>query len=280
MSIEKMTTVLYHAKVGGSAKLVLLGIANHEGDGGAYPAVDTLARYANIDRRQTQRILRGLEDKGLLVSTMRFGSSTLYRVAVQCPENCDRSTNHRLLDRGGVDDTPLTIRGGVDVTPRGGVDDTPGAVYAPPEPSITVNITKDTEPEEFQTFWNNYPKKIDRTATLKAFLKLNAEEQHLATAVAKEYANSSEAENPKFVLFPVNWLTKKRYLDNYTASTALAVQTQLDREKEARRKQDEMYEKRKKQIEEDRANGLIGLPNCKYDETVSILRCKHSECNE
>jgi hypothetical protein len=100
-----MTTVLYHAEVSGNEKIVLLGIANHEGDGGAYPAVDTLARYANIDRRATQRILRKLEDAALLSSARRTGASTVYRVLVQCPENCDRTTNHRLLKGGGYTTT-------------------------------------------------------------------------------------------------------------------------------------------------------------------------------
>ena len=275
-----MTTVLYHAKVGGSAKLILLGIANHEGDGGAYPAVDTLARYANIDRRQTQRILRSLEDKGLLLSTMRFGSSTLYRVAVQCPENCDRSTNHRLLDRGGVEDTPSTQRGGLDDTPRGGVDVTPGAVYTPPEPSITVNITNNAEPELFQIFWNQYPKKIDRKAALKAFAKLTQEEQQQATRNAGLYADSEEAQNIKFVLFPANWLQNKRFNDTWTPSQEVLNRKQREKEKARSEQQHQEWLNKKKQEEIDRANGLYGIPSCKYDEAVNILRCKHSECNE
>ena len=275
-----MTTVLYHAKVGGSAKLILLGIANHEGDGGAYPAVDTLARYANIDRRQTQRILRGLEDKGLLVSTMRVGSSTLYRVNVQCPENCDRTTNHRLIDRGGVDDTPLQLGGGVDDTRRGGVDVTTGAVYTPPEPSITVNITNTPEPELFATFWDEYPKKIDRNAALKAFSKLTPEEQATATRNAELYANSEEAQNIKFVLFPVNYLQNKRFNDQWTPTGKLETQKQKE-EQQARYEAQRLRDlEEQKQYEKDKANGLIGIPLCKYDETVNILRCKHPECNE
>lgn len=275
-----MTTVLYHAKVGGSAKLILLGIANHEGDGGAYPAVDTLARYANIDRRQTQRILRNLENQGLLISTMRKGSSNLYRVAVQCPENCDRTTNHRLIDRGGVDDTPTTQGGGVDVTRRGGVDDTPDAVYTPPEPSLTVNITNNPEPEEFQHFWDAYPKKIDRKAALTAYLKLTYEEKELAGVAVEEYANSEEAQNIKFVPFPANWLSKKRFNDTFTPSKELLTQKQREKEQARQEKERQRIEAERKQKEIDRANGAFYIPNCKYDETVNILHCKHNECNE
>jgi hypothetical protein len=45
---------------------VLVGIANHDGDGGAWPAVATLARYACISERQVQYIIRELTDRGLL----------------------------------------------------------------------------------------------------------------------------------------------------------------------------------------------------------------------
>lgn len=34
MSIEAMAVALHHSKTQGATKLVLLGIANHEGDGG------------------------------------------------------------------------------------------------------------------------------------------------------------------------------------------------------------------------------------------------------
>lgn len=66
MSIEAVNWVLIHSPTAGNAKMVLVGIANHAHPDGSesYPAVDTLALYARVDRRTVQRKLRELEAAG------------------------------------------------------------------------------------------------------------------------------------------------------------------------------------------------------------------------
>lgn len=66
MSVESMSLVLNTSRSKGNDRLVLLGIANHDGDGGAWPSLATLARYANISTRSVQRALRSLIDLGEL----------------------------------------------------------------------------------------------------------------------------------------------------------------------------------------------------------------------
>jgi hypothetical protein len=67
MSIEAMNLVLNHSKASGRAKLVLLGIANHFGDNGAWPSIETLARYANASERSVKRDIQELVELGELV---------------------------------------------------------------------------------------------------------------------------------------------------------------------------------------------------------------------
>jgi hypothetical protein len=67
MSIEAMNLVLNHSKATGRAKLVLLGIANHFGDNGAWPSIETLARYANASERSVKRDIQELIDLGELI---------------------------------------------------------------------------------------------------------------------------------------------------------------------------------------------------------------------
>ena len=43
MSIELMSLVLHHSVAQPTHKLILLGIANHQGDGGAWPSIETLS---------------------------------------------------------------------------------------------------------------------------------------------------------------------------------------------------------------------------------------------
>jgi len=66
MSLEKMVDVLYHSEASPRAKLVLLGIANHQGDMGSYPAISTLAKYANCSERSVKRDIQELQEIGEL----------------------------------------------------------------------------------------------------------------------------------------------------------------------------------------------------------------------
>jgi hypothetical protein len=66
MSIEAVSLVLNQSKATGRAKLVLLGIANHLGDQGAWPSIATLARYANASERSVKRDIQELVSLGEL----------------------------------------------------------------------------------------------------------------------------------------------------------------------------------------------------------------------
>jgi DNA-binding transcriptional MocR family regulator len=92
-----MSAVLHHAQVSPAAKLVLLGIANHQGDQGAYPSRETLAKYANVSTRSVTRYVEELKMRGYLEVEEQAGRNgvNVYWVTITCPDDCDRSTNHR-----------------------------------------------------------------------------------------------------------------------------------------------------------------------------------------
>lgn len=165
-----MALVLHHSQAKGGTKLVLVGIANHDGDGGAYPKVETLARYAGMNVRNTQRAIRRLVEMGEVVVHLQDGGRrkmpdhlrpNRYEVLVSCPTWCDRTGEHRdtrpkasrqqhltteadtteadpddlsrVLHTGVAGDTPSPQVGGVARdTPPGGASDTP-------EPSSRTN---------------------------------------------------------------------------------------------------------------------------------------------
>jgi len=134
VSVEAMALVLHHSKASGTAKLILLGIANHEGDGGAWPAHSTLAKYANVDERNVRRAIDKLIELGELAVAVQSGGlpempshkrPNRYNVLIRCPEECDRSTKHRVESTGG------------DSAPWGRADTPPGGrAAAPPKPSF------------------------------------------------------------------------------------------------------------------------------------------------
>jgi hypothetical protein len=131
MSVESMAVVLHHSPAKGTDKVILLGIANHDGDGGAWPAVATLAKYANIDTRGVQKVLARLEESGQITRYVQEGGTLAMRngqrpnryvINVVCPVDCDRTTSHRTPVRT---DTPVSAD-----TPTPVLQDTPTPVRA------------------------------------------------------------------------------------------------------------------------------------------------------
>jgi hypothetical protein len=121
MSIESVAIALHHSRSSQATKLVLLGIANHDGDGGAWPSVETLAKYANCSTRNVQKAIAKLielgeiaepeyvtlpdgsrhriHERGGLATTPEHLRPNLYHFILRCPEWCDRSSQHRDIRR-------------------------------------------------------------------------------------------------------------------------------------------------------------------------------------
>jgi hypothetical protein len=104
MSAEALAIVLHHSKAVGTPKVVLIGIANHDGDGGAWPAISTLGKYANVDERNVRRAIdklvmlreiRVIERKIERPGRSATNASNLYEIRLQCPAWCDRSRHHK-----------------------------------------------------------------------------------------------------------------------------------------------------------------------------------------
>lgn len=156
MSVEALATCLHHSRAKATVKLVLLGIANHDGDGGAWPTVATLAKYANVHPRNVQKALERLISLGEIQVDPQAGGlanmadcdrPNLYHVMVRCPTWCDGSTQHRdQRKRAGAQLSkwhgPQAVDIGVAHTPPPGASVTPpGGVPATPPPGGTATQT-------------------------------------------------------------------------------------------------------------------------------------------
>ena len=131
-----MAIVMNHSTLTGTARLVLLGIANHMGDTGAWPKIETLARYAACSERTVQRCIAQAVEAGELAVYHQDGGThktrndlrpNRYVVLVTCPDDCDHSMNHRSsrlrhdIDDNGVTPTsPGDSNGATPVSPRNG----------------------------------------------------------------------------------------------------------------------------------------------------------------
>lgn len=156
-----MTLVLHHSRATGTAKLVMIGIANHDGDGGSWPSIATLKKYAAVnDDRYMRRIVRHLEQLGEIRTELNEGGTrrtpahertNLYTITLACPPGCSGGTTHHVPDPdppvplppppdtpGRVVDNPppapgpQTPPGSVDPLPPGSTDPLPPGSVDPP----------------------------------------------------------------------------------------------------------------------------------------------------
>lgn len=200
MSIEAVSLVLNKSKATGRAKLVLLGIANHLGDQGAWPSISTLARYANASERSVKRDIQELVQLGEL------------RVELQnAPTHQQYKTNlYWITIQAGVTDS---LSGVTDWVSRG---DSSGKSGVTPVGTQNINITikepsTETSKDDFEKFWNLYPKKVAKADALKAWNK--ATKRKTADELLKLTKLYAEGKLPDmtYIPYPASWLNKELY---------------------------------------------------------------------
>lgn len=217
MSVESMSVALRLPGLPPAEKLLLVGIANHDGDGGAWPAIATLATYVGVTPRQVQKLLRKLEERGLLSIEVQAGGTTKTR--------SDQRPNlyHLHLERGVAQDTP-----------RGVAQDTPPVSPRTPELSLNRQQEEDTCPsgderpspstpmdqyleQFFLDFWSMYPRRVGKPAAKKA-LRAALRKGAVATVIEHglgawiEFWKASRTE-PGFIPYPATWLNQERWND-------------------------------------------------------------------
>lgn len=132
MSVESIAWALQVPELTPSQKLVLIGIANHDGDGGAWPSVATLARYAGVSPRQVQRIVGQLESLGLVTRKVQQGGHLM---------RDDLRPNLYVIHRSRFDGvTPMSPR-----AERGVTHVTPRVTPMSPEPSLNRPVLQSPE---------------------------------------------------------------------------------------------------------------------------------------
>jgi hypothetical protein len=237
MSVESITKVLNLSddRLTPIQRLVLIGVANHDGDGGAWPSKATLARYAGTNQQTVRRALRALEGLGYIVTHINEGGRR--------DQRSDRRPNRYdlHLDHGGASKSPRGDDGGAIGAPDGGCLDEPtGGAWTNPEPSLnhpeeppllqgpTDDVTTEVNQSEklgkeedqikewFDKFWGVYPRKTGKKAAVKAFKA--ALRKHgkpaVSTGLGRWLAYWKEhktAEN--FIPHASTWLNREDFLD-------------------------------------------------------------------
>ena len=244
-----MNAVWRESKSDGRARLVLLAIADHQGEIGAWPSIATLARMVNASERSVQRDIKHLEAIGEL------------RVEVQnAPTRSQYKSNLYWVN------LPSVARGVTNATP--GVTDsasgvTAGGVQTLIEPLPKDKLTHAQNEELFQEFWNAYPRKLDKAKAFRAFksaMKRAKFEDILAGVIA--YRNDPKRD-PDFTKYPATWLNNDAWENAATLPEKDPTAIRKQREREA--SQEFLNEQAKL------AESATPPPKCPHGQ--SIVRC-------
>jgi uncharacterized protein YeaO (DUF488 family) len=245
VSIEAVALVLNKSRATGRAKLVLLGIANHLGDQGAWPAISTLARYANASERSVKRDIQELIDLGEL------------RVELQnAPTQNQYKTNlYWITIQSGVTDLASGVTaGGVQTLNR----------------TITEPLTE-TERELFNEFWKEYPKKSDKRVAFKAFrsaLKRAKFEELIAGVIA--YRKQVLDVEPRYIKNPSTWLNADAW------ENEIAPSPDSEAAERARIRKQRDLEESARYLAELRSREQLAAPAPKCPHGRNVALCK--EC--
>lgn len=270
MSIAALTLSMYHSKATYSTRLVLIAIANFEGEHGAYPSHETIGRLAGgLNRRTVQRAIDDLVALGELSEVRREGGTNLYKVTIACPDECDRTTNHRENKGGGVQ-----TAGGQETAGRGGVQTAGDAVSRPHEPKITVSNNLTVQSKQFDEFWNAYPRKEGKKPAFKAFRSALSRTRFEDILAGVEAYKRSDRVSRGYVKLPATWLNEDAWEDAAVPSTAdeAAERARLRREKERERTEQYLA-----QIRESEKNS--STLTCKHGKTIALCLPCSKEIN-
>jgi len=261
VSIEAMAVVLHHSKASAAGKLVLLGIANHQSDHGAWPALSTLAKYANVSERRVRQLLRELESSGELETKIQSGGrgqykTNLYWVTVSCPPTCDKSTAHR--DQGGN----ILPSGGKYSTVRGEAG-FPQTIIEP----LGNQLSSKEQDKYFEKFWELYPRKVARKKALKVFSNLSNSNKRMAVAGAERVSQDPNLPEKQFIPFPTTWLRREGWLDEPYPPRK---KTEEELLQEARQKSEQERERARREREARRAEEKYEPPpTCVHGKSIA-----------
>ncbi len=261
MSVRVMSDVFSAEMDSPTDKLVLLALADHAADDGSsvYPSVKHLSLKCDMSERTVQRYLRRLEQADLIrveKKSSRYAPTryqlNLAAIRARIPAE----------DRGDKRVTPEPARGDSGVTPeavrgdnRGRSGVTPVSPESSVEPSGEPNhhrarVAKG-DPEGFDLFWSQYPRKEAKERARKAWAQIEPDdatrERILAALEVQKRSEGWKRDGGRYIPHPASWLNARRWEDEVEAAGAA---------------DDDETQRRLRIL---RALGRL-RPDCRYDE--------------
>lgn len=208
MSIEVMNAVWRESQATGRARLVLLAIADHQGEIGAWPSIATLARMVNASERSVQRDIQELVELGELeVHVQQAPSrgqykSNLYWITLPTLSGVTKDASGVTDFDSGVTDSASGVTAGGALT----------LIETLQKPNKKLDQQK--VDRAFDEFWTFYPRKVGKGAAKKAFKVAHAKANGDVVLGAQRFAADPNLPTDKnYIPHPATWLNGERWDD-------------------------------------------------------------------
>jgi hypothetical protein len=259
-----MNAVWRHSKAQGRQKLVLLAIADHQGENGAYPSIRRLAEMTNASQRSVQRDIQNLVAIGEL------------KVEVQnAPSHGQYKSNLYWVQLAGVTDLTAGVTESSSGVTESSSGVTAGGVLTLKEP---LKNPKEHMVKNFEEFWNHYPRKVGKTAAAKAFYKAT-DEVGVGVLLAKvlKFAHDPNLPPQQFIPHASTWLNEGRWNDEPYPERQLSKEELLEKNAAVSKQIRDVDREATKRIlaEQDEAKKKAApIPLCEHGKTIiSCMPC-------
>jgi hypothetical protein len=210
-------------------KFVLIILANYTGeDGKAWPSMSRLMEDTGLKKDSIIRATKSLEDLGIIKIDRRvFDGVNLPNVYQLHVDGVVAHSDHQSLSSTGV----VANSGGGSRSQR---------LYTIKEP-IKESIYSASD--DFDTFWEHYPRKIGKLAAKSAFAKaMKITDLDTIMDACVDFASSRKGQDEAFTPHPATWLNQGRWDDTTSIKRGPPSQEEMNRRAEefvARKKLEE-----------------------------------------
>lgn len=242
MSIRLIARALDRQDVRETAKLVLVGLADHANDAAeCWPSIERLRQVASLTHpRHVYAALDKLIAAGLVTRESRPGKRSRFRLHLPCTPDASVTPDGGVTPDGAVT-SPLTEASRVPLTPASLTPDasvTQTVTEPSGEPSVNrhtpaeggervsaplaraaTKSTRQASPaagdERFARFWEAYPRKVAKGRARKAWQKL-APDAALTDSILDALAWQRTGDTwrtPRFIPHPGTYLSDRRWED-------------------------------------------------------------------
>ena len=195
MSFQAMAWAVNQPEITPTSKLILIILANYADEkSSCFPSREHISKLANCDERTVRRSIKQLQDQGLISISERF------------TEEGRQTSNRYILRVAGMPEARGTNLSPTRETSR-----------PPIQSKETIKGNKYTD--EFQIFWNFYPRKSGskRKASILYDQIVNKHQEIDARSllqVVRVFAEANEKSDQKFIPHASTWLYQRRFETN------------------------------------------------------------------